>query len=205
MDRQALKEAVQLLIESSEYHVLRKEIVEMIAQWPRRQLMFGGDYIALNSLIDLGLQSRESLDNLFQLVERKRKLVPNSKKVDYQRDYMRQRRQRQLKAVKLEEIVRGKPMTTQEKNAYMAAVWAEWMTRRNDYLKGFPDADWKRRNELTGQFWESIDKALEKELDEATKVLGYPDGRKKRVVKVEKPEPNTVMAVAIKKAKEKKK
>ena len=150
MDKAAVKVAVEYLIETKRYVEQKKYVLETISNWSKRQIRFAGEDAPMNALVDLGLDSEEALTNVLALVERKRRTVPNSKKMDYQRDYMRQRRQRIVKALKLEEIVRGTKMTEAERTAYSAATLAEWTKRREAVIAKHPEASWKERNEIAG-------------------------------------------------------
>jgi hypothetical protein len=192
MDKAALREAAELLIQTSEYISLRRQIKEMVAMHQKRETVFAGGLISLNVLIDLGVRSESALENFFAMVERKRRVTPSIRKVDYQRDYMRQRRTRLANAVRLEEIVRSKQLTPVERRAYEAATLAAWMAKRDELLAAKPDADWKTRNRIVGEFWLSVDRQLAHDLEEAEKVLAYPGGRRRRIVRVDK-RPTTVL------------
>lgn len=187
MDKAAVKTAVEYLIETKRYVEQKKYVLETISNWPKRQIRFAGEDAPMNALVELGLESAEALTNVFGLVERKRRTVPNSKKMDYQRDYMRQRRQRIVKAIKLEEIVRGARMTDAERTAYSSATLAEWTKQREAVIAKHPEASWKERNQIAGQFWETVDKQLDHDLAEAKKVLDAPGHRKVRTVQVRQP------------------
>ena len=187
MDKAAVKMAVEYLIETKRYVEQKKYVLETVNNWSKRQIRFMGEDAALNPLVDLGLDSSEALQNIFALIERKRRTVPTAKKMDYQRDYMRQRRQRIMKGIKLEEIVRGKRMTDTERTAYSATLLAGWTKRREELITKHPEASWKERNELVGQFWESVDKQLDNDLAEAEKVLAAPGHRKVRTVQIRQP------------------
>lgn len=187
MDKEAVKAAVEYLIETKRYVEQKKYVLETIHNWPKRQIRFNGEDAPMNVLVDLGLDSAEALTNVFALIERKRRTVPTAKKMDYQRDYMRQRRHRIMKAIKLEEIVRGKRMTDAERTTYSASVLAGWTKRREEAIAKHPEASWKERNQIAGEFWESVDKQLDNDLVEAQKVLEAPGHRKVRTVQIRQP------------------
>lgn len=187
MDKEAIKTAVESLIKTARYIEQKKYVLETVAGWSKRQIRFVGNDEALNCLVDLGVESEEALQNVFALVERKRRSVPTAKKVDYQRDYMRQRRKRVMLATKLEEIVTGKRLSGDERTSFAAALVAEWTKQRELELAKFPTADWKERNEIVAEFWETIDRRLEDEFEKASSVLDTPTHRKVRKVQVTKP------------------
>ncbi len=187
MDKSAIKTAVESLIKTKRYIEQKKYIAETIENWSKRQIRFVGEDESLNALVDLGLESNEALVNVFALIERKRRAVPSAKKMDYQRDYMRQRRKRVMTSIKLEEIVTGKKMTAEDRVAFSAQLNANWTKLREAELAKYPDADWKERNEIVGRFWESIDNRLEAEMAKAASVLDTPTHRRVRKVQVSKP------------------
>lgn len=187
MDKALLKTAVEHLIREPKYIEQKKYVLETISNWDKRQIRFVGDDECLNALVDLGVESSEALQNVFALIERKRRAIPTVKKVDYQRDYMRQRRARIAMAIKLEQIVSGEKMDADTRTAFGAAMMADWTTQRELMLAEHPNADWKERNALVGEFWEKIDRRLENELAKANSVLSAPDHRKVRKVQVRKP------------------
>lgn len=187
MDKADIRKAVESLIKTNRYIEQKKYIEETVTMWSKRQIRFVGDDEVLNALVDLGLESQQALDNVFALIERKRRAIPTAKKVDYQRDYMRQRRKRVMLATKLEQIVTGKKFTAEERTEFAAKLVADWTKQRETELAKFPTADWKERNEIVGQFWETIDRRLETEYEKAASVLDTPTHRKVRKVQVTKP------------------
>lgn len=187
MDKEALKAAVEHLIKTKRYIEQKKYVQETVAGWSKRQIRFVGEDESLNALVDLGNESTEALDNVFALIERKRRAIPSAKKIDYQRDYMRQRRKRIMLATKLEQIVTGKKMNLDERTAFSATIVANWTRQREEVLAQYPEADWTERNEIVGKFWESIDRRLEAEFAKASSVLDTPTHRKVRKVQVNKP------------------
>ena len=187
MDKTAVKKAVECLIQTKRYIEQKKYIAETVDSWSKRQIRFVGEDEPLNALVDLGVESKEALVNVFSLIERKRRAVPTAKKIDYQRDYMRQRRRRITLATRLEEIVSGKRMTAEERSTFGAVTLAEWTRQREVELAKYPTADWKERNEIVGQFWEAIDNRLEAQYQKACAVVGTPTHRMVRKVQVRKP------------------
>ena len=187
MDKSAIKAAVESLIKTTRYIEQKKYITETVENWSKRQIQFVGDDAPLNALVDLGVESEEALDNVFALIERKRRAIPTVKKMDYQRDYMRQRRKRVMIATKLEQISTGKKMDAEQRAAFAAVLIADWTKKREQELAKYPEADWKERNEIVGRFWEAIDTRLESEFAKASSVLDAPGHRVVRKVQVRKP------------------
>ena len=187
MDKESIKTAVKALIKTPRYTDQKRYILETVAKWPKRQVILAGEDAQYNPLVALGVESLDALNNVFTLAERKRRLSAPVKKIDYQRDYMRQRRKRLMTAIKLEQIVSGKKMDAEERDAYGAMVLSEWTKQREEELAKFPDADWKERNVIVAKFWEKIDRRLDTEYNKALAIMDAPNHRVVRKVQVKKP------------------
>lgn len=189
-----------MLVNSKEFMHRVRQLKEVIANWDRTPMLFGGKLEPLNALIDVGLLKPKALDDLIALAERKRKEVPASKRIDYQRQLMREKRERLQKAVRLEELVRGVPLRGGARTKYMHDVQVRWMNQRADYIRSQGELTWKARNEAAARFWMQVDERLEHDLAEATAVLGRPPMKRKRVVVVDHPKPVTALSRAFEKA-----
>lgn len=200
MDKQQVADAVNLLIAEDQYAKRLKQIVDIVEDWDDSPRVFAAKLAPLNALVDIGLDEMANLQELLTLVESRRKLVPLMKKVDYQRNLMREKRNRLTNMVKLEEMVRGKPMALQAREKYKRDVNAKWMKEKAAYLASKGDITWKAKNEATREFWEKIDAQLAKDLAEAERVLMRGPVARKRVVKVER-DYGTAMQGAFKAAK----
>lgn len=201
MDKQDIADAVNFLIAEDSYGKRLKQIEDIIENWDDSPRVFAGKLSALNALVDIGLDDRANLSELLALVESRRKLVPLMKKVDYQRHLMREKRDRLMKAVKLEELVRGKALATKERDAYKLNVSKRWVKEKDKFIKEKGQLSWKERNEATRQFWAGVDAQLDRDLAEAEKVLLHEPVKRKRVVRPEPPV--TAMSKAFQKAKHK--
>lgn len=204
MDKARLAAALSLLINSKSFLQKVRKIEEIIADWNETPLLFGGALEPLNALVDVGLTNRAALDKLVKLAESKRRAIPEAKRVDYQRNLMREKRERLYKAVKLEELVRGTPLKGAAKTKYMNETQARWMKERAAFIAQKGDLTWKQRNDAANEFWAHVDAQLEHDLVEAKQVLDKPPMKRKQVVKVEKPVPNTAMGKAFVQASSKK-
>lgn len=161
LDRESLREAIGLLIESTEYATLKKAILANIkSKFPVR---FVGELANLNILLDLAAASNASLANVFSIVERKRRTAPDTGKVEYQRSYMRQRRARLQTALEIEQLKTGKKLGSIARSAFNAATMAKWMAARDGYLATLGEMTWKQKNAAVSEFWERIDQQLENE------------------------------------------
>lgn len=201
MDKARIAAGLTLLVTSKEFTKRVKQIRAIAAEWQDTPLLFGASLEPLNALIDVAVVKPEAFDKLIQLAAAKRKQEPSVKRVDYQRELMREKRERLYKALKLEELMRGRPLDTMARQKYMRETQAMWMAERNAFIKSKGNLNWKQRNEAANEFWRQLDEKLEHDLAEAQTVLDKPPVKRKRVVVVEKPVPNTAMAKAFKQAK----
>jgi hypothetical protein len=175
-----LKDAVDLLAEAGNYAALRRELMELIATKETMPRMFAGWLEPLNALIRLEAQSDEAFDGVLELVEGRRKTAPETSKVDYQRDYMRQRRARLNTAVQLEELERGSRLSPAARTTFKRVTMKRWMKARDAFIASRGELDWKQRNEVTGEFWEQLDTQLEHNLIDAKLAQTKQATRRKR-------------------------
>ena len=164
MNKELIRSAVELLVESNRYSALKKELRELITARETMPRRFAAELSVLNELIDLEKTSPEAFANVINLVETRRRVIPSSSNADYQRDYMRQSRARRALALKLEEIDRGKPLTPVARKSFKDAVNKKWMAARDAYIASQGELTWKERNDVTSDFWRTIDNQLEERL-----------------------------------------
>lgn len=170
MDREKVVEAVNYLIQSDNYTRLINEMTEIIEKWDMHPMAYDGSLKCLNALIDVGLESRDAFEKLVDLIERKRKLVPVIKRVDYQRDLMRERRARFAKALEIQELRSGKKFkSAAERKKHSDKLRKQWSEERAKYISAKGKLSWKERNVVSGKFWDHLDATLDKELREARK------------------------------------
>ena len=187
VDRTVLKEAVNFLIASRDYVALIKEIETIRDNWEDRRVYFGGDKECLNAMVQLCITDEDGYDRVRHLIDEKRKLVPEAKRNDYQREFMRQLRVRVAKAIKIECIVEGrKHFSPDEKKVREQKLRKSWANRKEQFFAEHGDLSWKERNEQSKVFWESIDIELEQMLQEAIELEGHRPVKKRRVVKVDR-------------------
>lgn len=170
MDKKAIAEAVNMLIQSDQYTKLSREIVNIIERWDTRPMAYEGALKPLNALIEVGLESRAAFENLITLIEDKRKLVPIIKRVDYQRDLMRDRRARVAKALELQERSASKSFADSKAKARAAKeIQARWAEARKKFIAAKGKLSWKDRNAAANEFWAIIDRQLDENLRAARK------------------------------------
>jgi hypothetical protein len=165
---EAIKAALDLLINHHEYHKLRKDVEKLV---DIENGVFTGDLNVLNVLVYIGRENSNKLARLWEIADSKRR-SNKGRKVAYQQAYMRARRSRETKAVKLEEALRGRAMTPDEKKTLRQQVHTIWMLRREDMLSGF-EGSGRDKNELVAAFWEEVDSSLDKALAGDTKLAQY--------------------------------
>jgi hypothetical protein len=168
MASQRVVEAVNYLIEAPNYAALINEITKIIETWDTHPMVYGGKLTCLNALIDVGLQNREAFERVVKLIEEKRRLLPKIRRVDYQRDLMRERRARMAKALELHEALHGQ-LRGAARMAQMQAIQDRWAKARDNFLAGKGEMNFTQRNDAIREFWEGIDRNLDKNLADARK------------------------------------
>lgn len=183
MNKSQIVAAVNALIAESQYAKRVRMIYDLIEEWDDAPRIFAGKLAVLNPLVDIGLDDIGKLERLLKLAESKRRLLPQIRRVDYQRELMQEKRSRLAKAVQLEQMVRGVAMKPAEKKRYREAMQSGWMAKRDAFIAAKGVLSWKDRNAATQEFWASIDAELDRSLVEAQAVLNHaPVKRSRRVV-----------------------
>lgn len=155
--------AVNYLIHAKDCTARVNEITEIVDRWDERPMIYAGHLMQLNSLIDIGVEDRDALNKLIQLVGERRKLIPAMRRVDYQRDLMRERRARISKAVELQEMLYGK-MDKKTRTRFEKDITSRWGVALKDYLKKKGKLTWEQRNEARREFWKTIDRNLDQNI-----------------------------------------
>lgn len=186
VDRTVLKEAVNFLIATRDYIALVKEIESIRDNWEDRRVYFGGDKECLNTIVQLAITDEDGYNRVINLINEKRKLVPEAKRNDYQREFMRQLRARVAKAIRIECLIEGRPFfSPDEKRVREQRLKQVWADRKEKFFAEYGNPNWKERNELAKVFWEGVDIELEQMLTEAQELEGHKPVKKKRVVKID--------------------
>lgn len=168
MSNARVVEAVNHLIEASNYAALVNEMTRIIETWDTHPMVYGGKLACLNAMIDVGLQDRAAFEKLVKLVEDKRRLHPKVKRVDYQRDLMRERRARMAKALELHELQFG-TLRGAARMQEMQSIQERWARARREYIAAKGEVSWKERNDAAQAFWEQVDRNLDNNLAQARK------------------------------------
>ena len=173
MDKNAVKDAVQFLVDTDRYAELKKNLKVALANWKTKPMVFVGELAILNALLDVGILSGPAFQNVFDIIERTRRGSPTTGKTDYMRGHMAARRARERKAVQLAEIINGRKMKPDEKEAYAMAVHTGWMVKRGEYMAEREPLEWSERNAVIGDYWRAVDAELDRDLEEAQRVLSH--------------------------------
>lgn len=166
-DRKQIVEAVNFLILHEKYTKLIREITDIIERWDTHPMAYEGQLKPLNAMIDVGLESREAFEKLVELIEQRRMQLPNTKRVDYMRDLMRERRARVAKALELHELTEGPIMTKKQREQISDQLQRRWGEARKKFIKAKGRLSWKERNTVSGEFWETVDRQLDDSLKAA--------------------------------------
>lgn len=166
MASQRVVEAVNHLIEAPNYASLINEMTKIIETWDTHPMVYGGKLTCLNALIDIGLQDRAAFERVIQLVEDKRKLLPKLRRVDYQRELMRERRGRIAKALELHEMLHG-PLRGAARMAKMQEIQQRWAEAKDKFMEPKGKLNFDQKNAATREFWATIDRNLDKNLADA--------------------------------------
>lgn len=166
IDKRKIVQAMNHLIVAPNYAKLINEMTQIIERWETHPMVYGGKLEMLNALIDVGLENRDAFEKLLKLIEDKRRLVPQTKRTDYQRQLMRERRARVAKALELAELTSGKLTTTQRKERE-AALTDRWRQARQEFIDAKGELSWAERNAASNEFWDMIDRQLDANLRKA--------------------------------------
>lgn len=166
-EKERVLQAVNYLVESDEYARLIREITDTIERFDKRPMVYAGKLELLNILIDVGVANRAAFERLVKLIEEKRKLIPQVRRVDYQRELMAQRRARVAKASELHELTKGRKLTQDERTKFTKDIQARWAKERDTYILAKGNLDWHGRNEATREFWSKVDTTLDANIRDA--------------------------------------
>lgn len=166
VDKQKIVRAVNYLIAAPNYAKLINEMTGIIERWDTHPMAYGGKLDMLNALLDVGLENRDAFEKLLKLVEQKRKLVPQTKRTDYQRQLMRERRARVAKALELAELTSGR-LSAGDRRDREKALMDRWRQARREFIEAKGNLSWAERNEASTEFWNMIDRQLDANLQQA--------------------------------------
>jgi len=168
LDQKAqIRAAIDYLIDAEQAPRLIREVTALVERWSTRPMYYAGELSILNALIDLGLANREAYDRVIGLIEAKRRLRPEARRVDYQAKIMRERRARQNKALELHALVTGAPVTGKARAAFVKDLLKRWAKERGAFIRAKGELSWADRNAAANEFWAEVDAKLDKNIEEA--------------------------------------
>ena len=175
--------AVQFLVDSTYYRQHVRKLSTAITR--PRALPFRDDAEVLNELVIIGRQNAQALTNLLHVAESKR-----DGRNDYQREYMAAKRQRDRKALLLEELLEGRKLPHDYRVSVLQRQYTVWNKERDQFIAALGDASWTERNVQLRTFWERKEAELDELIEEARK-RGPVVRKRKRVVVAAPPEPTS--------------
>ena len=196
------RKAVQLLVYVSHFDDYVKTLKKHVAK--PRAMPYKGDKEALNELLKIGRQDLGALERLIEVAAFKRD-DKATKAVEYQRQFMAQKRQRDQKAIHFEEMMKGKKLSLEERRQLLIKQYEVWNKERDQFLSTQGDVSWKERNALIRDYWKMKEDEMNELIKEAEKAQATHQLHKnKRTVEVRPPRVTT-MGNAMKKALDKRK
>lgn len=177
MDKQALLTGVNMLVTHNEAALLY-ESMTTLARLPEH-LLIGliGDAEELTPLVELRRRNPLRFDSVMELVEKKRRealLAPLNEpdkgfdKVEYQRQFMDQKRQRERRAADLENSVRPERdrLIGNARLDYMRLQSQRWKKRRDEMMVAAREAagghlSKEQQGRVLQEFWGSVDAELD--------------------------------------------
>ena len=153
------REALQYVVRSPYYSQLWRKI-QATAKKPR-SVPFKGDQEVLNELVLIGRQKLSALDNLYKIVQQKRR-----DKNSYQREFMAAKRRRDRKFIRQQELVTGTTMTPEQRQEALSKQYEIWHKQRDELVKACDSVSWEDRNDRIKAFWADIDEELDKAITE---------------------------------------
>lgn len=181
----SLLHAVNILVEAKDAPALYSALMSLLPVARNLGARFGGDRVVLNPLVELALTNPEQFQRVLALIEKKREaaglppLAPppdeSFDKTDYMREFMQQKRERERRAVEIENMMRPEAsiLRGRARLDFMQMQSARWNTQREALLTQAREAQGGRlpkevTHEIITGFWARVDKELD-DLEEAAK------------------------------------
>lgn len=200
-DREALLEAVNMLVTDRSAQHLFTILQEVIPMARRLGVRLHGEHAVLNPLVDLAVENIEQYHRVMNLIETKRAardLPPLDQslaedggfdKTDYMRDFMQQKRLRERRAAEIENMIRPESakLVGRSRLDYMQSQSARWKKERDELLararKEQGRLSKQQLSDLLAQFWGRVDRDLD-ELEALAKAEAQkPVGQRSKVLK----------------------
>lgn len=137
----------------------------VVAEWSETPRHYVNEDAILNALVAVGIQQPAALDRLIALVKAQRAASPVDKKTRYQKDLMRDLRQRKARAVELYELNSLRKLRGNDRSDYIKQVEERWRAEKEEFLASKGELSWAGKNAAIAEFWRRIDENLEKNLE----------------------------------------
>jgi hypothetical protein len=148
------RHALQYVVRSTYYSQLWRKI-QAAAKKPK-SMPFKDEQETLNELVSIGRQKYEALDNLYKIVQQKRR-----GKSDYQREFMAAKRRRDRKFVLQQELVLGTKLDYDARREALLQQYQVWHAQRDELIAKNAGLSWEDRNELVRKFWADVEEDLD--------------------------------------------
>lgn len=179
MNKEQLLGAVNVLIHSDNAAPLYEDMIALMPAAKTLGARFSDYRAVLNPLLELALPDRESFNRVVNLIERKRAeaalppMHPSDEegfnKTEYMRDFMAQKRERERRAVSVENLMRSKrdQLRGRARLDFMQAQSARWKMARDHALQTAREAEGKRLSRqqvraVLDAFWATVDQELDR-------------------------------------------
>jgi hypothetical protein len=193
----SLLEAVNALVAADNAPQLYSDLLGIMDAATRFGARFTGEREILNPLLNLAMSNRDQFLRVVSLIESKRAAAGASPlsappdttydKTSYMREFMAQKRERERRAVEIENMMRGdrSPLKGRARLEFMQTQSARWKAQRDDMLAaakqraGSQGLKRAQEQDLIAQFWQRIDRELD-ELEQLARAELQPGARKAR-------------------------
>jgi hypothetical protein len=182
LSREALRQACLVLAASPDAPHLFASLAAVLPVAQSHPVRLAGDAEVLNPLLDLALRDRPAYDRALALVNSRRQAkgqtalgagsAPDGAfdKVEYQREFMAQKRQRLVRAADIENTLRPERdrLIGRTRQDFMGRTAAQWKSELDGLIERAREAPSGRlsRSHMDGirtQFWASIDRRLDEQ------------------------------------------
>jgi uncharacterized iron-regulated protein len=172
VDAQKVAEAITYLSHLEEIRPVEREMRDILSNCDTFPMLYEGEKAVLNPLMEVGASDITAFNLLVQHAYEKRKDVPELKRRVYSAEKMNSIRQRQYRALDLEELRTGNRPTGAKRKEYLAKLQARWAQARDEYVAAQSPASWHERNQAIAEFWQRLDTTLAASIADLRKKRG---------------------------------
>lgn len=177
VSKQEVLEAVNLLIKAPNAKILFDSMDATVPLAKQHPVRLSGEAAALNPILTLRLNDIATYDRVMDLVESKRQAAGYAplmrqdnrfNKTEYMRNFMDQKRERERRAAKIENMIRpaSEALKGRARLDFMQRQSAIWKRERDALLERHRQMDGgtmcrEKQQQLLDQFWTRIDAELD--------------------------------------------